>query len=128
MSIVDVEIPVQRKVRRDPDAPARKMATPRIPRISRLMALAIKFQDMADRGEIRDYADLARLGYVSRARVTQIMNLLLLAPDIQQEVLGLERHATDQLFRERNIRTVVAQVHWGAQRELWSKIVRIDVR
>ena len=49
---------------------------PRIPRITRLMALAIKFQDMVDRGEVRDYADLARLGYVTRARLTQIMNLL----------------------------------------------------
>jgi hypothetical protein len=51
------------------------------------MALAIKFQDMVDRGEVQDYADLARLGYVTRARVTQIMNLLLLAPDIQEAIL-----------------------------------------
>ena len=40
-----------------------------IPRIARLMALAIKFQEMVERGEVRDYADLARLGYVTRARV-----------------------------------------------------------
>jgi hypothetical protein len=42
---------------------------------------------MIERGEVRDYADLARLGYVTRARLTQIMNLLLLAPDIQERVL-----------------------------------------
>jgi hypothetical protein len=95
---------------------------PRIPRIARLMALAIKFQDMVDRGEVRDYADLACLGYVTRARLTQIMNLLLLAPDIQQEILCLAAHATGRLLRERNIRTVAAQVHWGTQWELWSKI------
>jgi hypothetical protein len=41
------------------------------------MALAIKFQSMVDQGEARDYADLARLDYVTRARLTQIMNLLL---------------------------------------------------
>ena len=63
---------------------------PRIPRITRLMALAIKFQEMVDRGEVRDYADLARLGYVSRARLTQIMNLLLLAPDLQEVLLSPE--------------------------------------
>ena len=40
------------------------------------MALAIKFQEMVNRAEVRDYADLARLGYVTRARITQIMNLL----------------------------------------------------
>ncbi len=44
---------------------------PRIPRIARLMALAIKFQDMVDRGEVHDYADIARLGYVSRARLSK---------------------------------------------------------
>jgi hypothetical protein len=51
------------------------------------MALAIKFQVMVDSGKVRDYADLARLGYVTRARLTQIMNLLLLAPDIQEHLL-----------------------------------------
>jgi hypothetical protein len=59
------------------------------------MALAIKFQDMIERGEVRDYADLARLGYVTRARITQIMNLLLLAPDLQErnQISRAERDA-----------------------------------
>ena len=57
-----------------------KPITPgRIPRISRLMALAIHFDGLIRNGHVADYADLARLGHVSRARVTQIMNLLNLA-------------------------------------------------
>lgn len=83
----------------------------RIPRIARLMALAIKFQDMVDRGEVRDYADIARLGYVTRARLTQIMNLLLLAPDIQEQILSSARHAGCQIT-ERGIRFAVVNVHW----------------
>jgi hypothetical protein len=62
------------------------------------MALAIKFQDMVDRGEVRDYADLARLGYISRARITQKMNLLNLAPDIQ---LSAARPRSERCFRKR---------------------------
>ena len=50
-----------------------------LPRVSKLMALAIRFDGLVQRGEVRDYADLARLGYVTRARITQIMNLLNLA-------------------------------------------------
>ena len=42
-------------------------------------------------GQVKDYAELARLGHVSRARITQIMNLLLLAPDIQEEILFLPK-------------------------------------
>ena len=63
----------------------------RVPRISRLMALAIRFDRLIKEGEITDQADLARLGNVSRARVTQIMNLLQLAPEIQEALLFLPR-------------------------------------
>jgi hypothetical protein len=56
----------------------------RIPRIARLMALAIRFDSLIRDGVVADYAEVARLGHVTRARITQIMNLLLLAPAIQK--------------------------------------------
>ena len=94
-------------------------APPRIPRITRLMALAIKFQDMVDRGEVHDYADLARLGYVSRARMTQIMNLLNLAPDIQESLLCGCELAPERPIRETHLRRLTAIVDWVDQRRLW---------
>src|ERR1700680_2853932 len=108
MSTVDVEILIRPKGRGKPRQDARvahAAAAPRIPRITRLMALAIKFQDMVDRGEVCDYADLARLGYVTRARLTQIMNLLHLAPDIQEQLLFAV--GTPTILRERELRPVV---------------------
>lgn len=86
---------------------------PRIPRLTRLMALAIKFQAMIDRREIRDYADLARLGHVTRARLTQIMNLLLLAPKIQEEILQIPTASRE--FRESQLRPVVRHADWEDQ-------------
>ena len=73
----------------------------RIPTLSRaaypafrgLMALAIRFDELIAKGDIKNYAELARLGHITRARVTQIMNLLHLAPDIQEQVLFLPRHS-----------------------------------
>jgi len=59
-----------------------------VPRISRLMALAIRMQELVDRGEVADYAELARLAHVSRARISQITSLTLLAPDIQEAILA----------------------------------------
>ena len=88
---------------------------PRTARIARLMALAIKFQDMVDRGEVRDYADLARLGYVSRARPTQIMNLLLLAPNLQEQLLF-----SATTVEERRLRSVVRLVEWRDQRKCFT--------
>jgi hypothetical protein len=82
------------------------------------MALAIKFQDMVDRGEVRDYADLARLGYVSRARLTQLMNLLLLAPKIQEKLLNSTASCE---VRESQLRQVVRYELWQDQLELLEK-------
>ena len=62
-------------------------AAEKVPRVARLLALAHKFQGVLDRGEVQSMAELARLGRVSRARITQIMDLLLLAPEIQENVL-----------------------------------------
>ena len=61
----------------------------RIPLVSRLMALAIRFDGLVHDGAVKDQAELALLGHVSRARVTQSMNLLMLAPDIQASLLLL---------------------------------------
>lgn len=94
-----------------------------IPRVTRLMALAIKFDGMLARGEVRDYADLARLGYVSRARITQIMNLLTLAPEIQEKILFLHRTIKGHdPIREQNLRPIAGEPDWREQRRLWRKL------
>ncbi len=90
----------------------------RIPRITRLMALAIKFQGMVERGEVRDYADLARLGHVSRARITQIMNLLNLASAIQEEIL--RHNGSSKTAPERQIRCLTAELSWKKQLQRWN--------
>jgi hypothetical protein len=92
----------------------------RVPRVSRLMALAIRFEGLVSKGEVRVYAELAHLGHVSRARVTQIMNLLNLAPDIQEEILFLPKtvEGSDPIV-ERHVRPIMAEVNWAEQRRMW---------
>ena len=116
MSTVDVEVTIQRKQRRNTrqsGQAGKEDVAFRIPRITRLMALAIKFQEMIDRGEVRDYADIARLGYVTRARITQIMNLLNLAPDLQELLLA---GPSGVVLKERHIRCITQCVSWNEQR------------
>ena len=102
-----------------PDVPA-PVELGRVPRVSRLMALAIRLDRLLREGVARDYACLARLGGVTRARLTQVMNLLLLAPDIQEELLFLPRtiHGRD-LVCEPHIRPVAALPDWSKQRRAW---------
>lgn len=96
----------------------------RVPRISRLMALAIKIDELIRRGEISDYAEAARLGHVTRARMTQIMNLLNLAPDIQEELLFLSAAFEGRnVLGERELRTLVDGSDWAGQRRRWRRVV-----
>jgi hypothetical protein len=91
-----------------------------IPRIARLLALAIRFEGLLRNKTMRDYAELARLGRVTRARVTQIMKLRYLAPDIQEQILFLPNI---QGLNERNLRPVVNRIDWDEQRRLFRKIM-----
>ena len=92
----------------------------RVPRVARLMALALRFDRLIKEGEIDDQADLARLGHVTRARVTQIMNLLHLAPEIQKAILFLPLTTKGRdPIRERHVRPIAAELHWKAQRAMW---------
>ena len=119
---LDIEITLdpKKRERQRRVSPLEQATAPRIPRITRLMALAIKFQNMVDRGEVRDYADLARLGYVSRARLTQIMNLLLLAPDIQEQLLLPE--STTANVCEPHLRRIADVEDWTEQRSRWASL------
>ena len=101
---------------REGEAPA-EVPAGRIPRISKLMALAIRFDQLIRDGVVANQAEIAELGYVSRARVSQIMDLLNLAPDIQEALLFLPRveRGRDPVT-ERELRSVVAEVDWGRQR------------
>src|ERR1022692_3585226 len=95
----------------------------KLPRVTRLMALAIKLQAMVDCGEVRDYADLARLGYVTRARITQLMNLLNLAPDIQEAIiLAAPTTAGRDAISERGLRRLTRVVSWAGQRRRWREM------
>ena len=90
-----------------------------IPRIARLVALAIRFEGLLRDRTIRDCAELARLGQVTRARMTQIMKLLDLAPDIQEDILFLPPIAG---LNERNLRPIVRLMDWQEQRRMFRKI------
>jgi hypothetical protein len=61
----------------------------RMPRISRLLALAHRFEEFLANGTVQTYRELAELGHVSRPRLTQIIRLAQLAPDIQEQLLFL---------------------------------------
>ncbi len=96
----------------------------RIPRLAKLMALAVRFDQLLAKGAMYDQAGLAEVGQVTRARITQIMNLLYLAPDIQEEILSLPPVESGRdPVRERYIRHIVKISDWQEQRKLWAAMI-----
>ena len=101
-------------------APACSGPQGRVPRITKLMALAIKLEGLIHRRVLRDYTDVAMLGKISKARATQLMNLLNLAPDIQESLLLLPNATTPRdRVTERQLRQIVKVVDWEEQRKLF---------
>ena len=107
-----------------PTAPER--AKGRLPRITRYMALAIYYEDLIRQGHVHDYAEIAALGHVTRARVTQIMNLRLLAHTIQEQLLNLSRIVSGRVeWSLRDFQSIALEQDWRKQRERWSSISRL---
>ena len=91
-----------------------------LPRIARLMALAIRLEGLVREETVQNYAELAQLGRVTRARMTQITKLLQLAPDLQEQLLFLPKIRG---LNERNLRGIVHELDWSVQRPIFEKII-----
>jgi hypothetical protein len=97
----------------------------RVPRITKLLALAIRFEGLIRDGEVAGQSELATLAHVTQPRMTQILNLLHLAPDIQEALLFQPRVTSGKAaIHEKLLRPIAAEIDWGKQREVWAGLKR----
>ena len=126
-------IKVKRKVafqgdahkRRDAAKAAREKAAQsgRIPRFAGQVALASRMQSMIESGQVESFQQLAELGRISQPRMTQIMSLLNLAPDIQEELLHLPEVIQGKAqIHETLLRPLTREMDWRVQRRMWARI------
>ncbi len=116
----------RRKVLREKkDATDPSRSPGRTARVARLLALALRMEHLVQTAVVLDYATVARLGHISRARLTQILNLTLLAPEIQEAILFLPliQRGPDPI-KERDLRQIAAEPDWQKQRRMWRQLLR----
>jgi hypothetical protein len=95
----------------------------RVPRVAKLLALAHRFESLLHDGVVRDYAELGNLGHVTRARISQIMALLFLAPDLQEEILLLPPTVRGRdRVQMRHVLPIAAVPDWKKQRQRWREL------
>ena len=89
------------------------------------MALAIYYEDLIRQGHVHDYAEIATLGHVTRARVTQIMILRLLAPDLQEQLRRLLRRdrGRDAICLP-TLQSVSPEFDWDLEKQMWTSVSR----
>jgi len=94
-----------------------------VPRVSRLMALALRIDGLIQQGVVKDLAEAARLCHVSRARLSQIMGLVNLAPDLVEHLLFLPKAVGGRdAVSERELRRIVVELDWKRQRQMWMEL------
>ncbi|MCA9137390.1 MAG: hypothetical protein KDB00_11545 [Planctomycetales bacterium] len=95
----------------------------RVPRIARLLALAHRCRDLIRDGVIINQSELAHYGQISTTRMTQIMWLDNLAPDIQEEILDLPRTVKGRdAILEKQVRPIAKKHDWTDQRKMWAEL------
>jgi hypothetical protein len=105
------------------DGPKPKRERGHVPRVARLLALAHHFQALLKQGVFGSQTEIAQVAGLTRARITQIMNLLFLAPDIQEQILFLPRVAKGRdSVTERDLREVLKTLMWREQRARWAAV------
>jgi hypothetical protein len=107
------------------DADSASLPAGRVPRVARLMALALRLDELVRTGQVASYSALASLGHVTRARICQIVNLIHLAPDLQEALLFLPpiQRGRDAIILA-DLMLIAATFDWRKQRRLWRRLVR----
>lgn len=118
-----IRINRERRGRKAIEPGERPVVPPRLPRVATLMALALRLDELVRTGEASDYAELARRETVTRARVTQVMNLLQLSPAIQEALLFLPAVDGRAPIILRDLQPIAAEADWKKQWRMWKHLL-----
>ncbi len=91
-------------------------------RVAMTLALARELARKIRSGEFENQVELASLTDLTATRITKLMDLNLLAPDIRREVLQLMSVNGREPTSERQVRRIVRELTWDGQREKWKKM------
>lgn len=93
------------------------------PLLRQNLVLAYQIQELFDKEKAKNLGQVGQWLHMTHARISQIMNLLFLAPDIQEEILFSDEGKVLQLT-EHKIRKIPMEVSWAKQREMWNEICK----
>ena len=114
----------RKRVQPGAEQPSLALPPGRVPRLARFLALALRLEGQLRQGVFKDCGEVARVGHVTRARVSQILSLVHLAPDIQEAILFLPRtqRGRDPVILSEVI-PIAMELDWKRQRRAWRRLM-----
>jgi hypothetical protein len=79
---------------------------PKTPRVVELLRKANEWKALLESGEVASQAEIALREGITRARVTQIMGMLRLAPEIREQILAMHDSSRRPQITERVLRPI----------------------
>ena len=116
-----VHFATQAKGRKTIKQGAKPQTVGHVPRVARLLALAHHFDALIEQGAVKDYAEIAKLAQMSRARVAQILTLKFLAPDIQELIALMPPSHGKDVISEKQLRRIAMIPDWETQLGQWQQ-------
>ncbi|ACY13545.1 hypothetical protein [Haliangium ochraceum] len=104
---------------KQPPRPTRRPA-----RVAQMLAFAHRVDGEVERGEFESRSAAARYYGMTTGRITQLMSLLWLAPDVQEDVLFLEAIDGREPLSGQALEKLARIADWGEQRRGWSEVRR----
>jgi len=96
---------------------------PKTPRVVELLRKALEWQALLESGEVRNQTEIAQREGITRARVTQVMGLPRLAPEIREHILAMPNTCHRQTITERALRPI-AHLDSTEQRGAFQALIR----
>jgi hypothetical protein len=117
-------VAVDRVVSALPEPPGRPKPPkePKTPRVVELLRKALEWQVLIESGEVRNRAAIARREGITRARVTQVMAMLRLAPEIREHILATPQMPCRPTIAERGLRPIAQLEDIADQRTLFREL------
>ncbi|MBU9888649.1 MAG: recombinase family protein [Candidatus Omnitrophica bacterium] len=96
------------------------------PPVRRQLLLAHQIRQLMSKGQVRDLHQVAKWAHIHRSRLYQIMNLLYLAPQIQEDIIFRDYPKLAKTT-ERHLRHITEEIDWQKQIALWKLFLPSEV-
>lgn len=115
---IDLETPVNYE-------PPIEEAIKKEPKLRQRLILAYQIEGLIEEGKAKDLKQVGTWLNISHIKMYLLMNMLILAPSIQEEIL-FSRNTAIRLIPEYKMNEIAREASWDKQKKMWQELTAIS--